>query len=342
MKQALKLFLAVAAIIQSIDSKSQDIHFSQIFETPLMRNPALAGVFSGDVRFQSVYRNQWNSVTVPYRTTSLSGEYKKKVGYSDDFITFGAQILYDKAGSVALSTTQVLPAFNYQKSLSDVKNIYLSFGVMGGLVQRKFDRSKMTTNNMYDGTNFNQLINDGETFASPTYSYFDGSLGMSFNSQIGANSNNNMFLGIGYHHLNQAKRISFYNTNSEQMTPKWVASSGFRIGTGSTSFITIQADYSKQGTYREIVTGALYSIKLQDVENPMYTIHAGTYIRLNDAIIPVVKLECRPLSIAVSYDANISQLKQSSSGRGGYEVSLSLIQTKFHNSSLEAIRCPKF
>ena len=53
---------------------AQDIHFSQFFETPLLRNPALAGIFSGDLRIQAVYRNQWNSVTVPYQTTSLNGE----------------------------------------------------------------------------------------------------------------------------------------------------------------------------------------------------------------------------------------------------------------------------
>lgn len=342
MKQTLKLFLALTVLILHFGAKSQDIHFSQIFETPLLRNPSLAGVFTGDIRVQSVYRTQWNTVTVPYQTTSLSGEYKKSVGSGDDFITIGGQILYDKAGTVALSTTQVLPAFNYQKSLSDQKNMYLSLGVMGGLVQRRFDRSKMTTNNMYDGTSFNEILTDGETFVSPSYAYFDGSVGMSFNSQIGTNDNNNMFLGISYHHLNQAKRISFYNSSSEQMTPKWVASSGFRIGSGSASYITIQADYSKQGSYTEIVTGALYSIKLQDVDNPMYMIHAGAYMRLNDAIIPVVKLECKPVAIAVSYDANISQLKQSSSGHGGYEVSLTFLQAKYHNSSLEKVRCPKF
>ena len=130
----------------------------------------------------------------------MSGEYKKKVGAGDDFITIGGQILYDKAGTVALSTTQVLPAVNYQKSLSYDKNMYLSLGVMGGLVQRRFDRSKMTTNNMYDGTSFNQILTDGETFVSPSYSYFDGSVGMSFNSQIGANNNNNMFQ-IGRAHV---------------------------------------------------------------------------------------------------------------------------------------------
>ena len=33
-------------------ASAQDIHFSQFFETPLLRNPALAGIFTGDIRLQ--------------------------------------------------------------------------------------------------------------------------------------------------------------------------------------------------------------------------------------------------------------------------------------------------
>ena len=38
---------------------AQDLHFSQFYEAPLIRNPALAGLFDGDVNVQLVYRNQW-------------------------------------------------------------------------------------------------------------------------------------------------------------------------------------------------------------------------------------------------------------------------------------------
>jgi hypothetical protein len=31
---------------------AQDIHFSQFFEAPLLRNPSLAGIFTGDIRVQ--------------------------------------------------------------------------------------------------------------------------------------------------------------------------------------------------------------------------------------------------------------------------------------------------
>ncbi len=335
------LLTALLSLEQQI-LPAQDIHFSQIFETPLLRNPSLAGLFNGDVRLQSVYRSQWNSVTVPYQTTSLSGEFKKHIGNGDDFITLGGQIVYDKAGSVALTTTQVLPAINYNKSLSDVRNLYLSLGFMGGIVQRRFDRSKMTTNNQFDGTTFNPGLNDGENFINPSYSYFDGSVGMSLNSQIGDNDNNNFYAGVAYHHFNRSKRISFFNTRENEMIPKWVASGGIRFSMTQTSFFTLQSDYTIQGTSREIMGGALYSWKLDQNDENKYILHAGAYMRWKDAIIPVAKLEFRPFAVAASYDANISALRQASTGRGGFEMSLTYQKAKKYNSSQEAVRCPKF
>src|ERR1041384_2807255 len=78
---------------------AQDIHFSQFFEAPLWRNPSLAGIFTGDVRVQGVYRDQWNSVTDAYRTGSLNAEYKMAIGKGEDFLTTGIEILYDRAGT---------------------------------------------------------------------------------------------------------------------------------------------------------------------------------------------------------------------------------------------------
>src|SRR5579862_2357289 len=119
---------------------TQDLHFSQFFEAPLLRNPSLAGIFTGDYRIQGVYRDQWNSVTDGYRTGSLNAEYKMPVGNSNDFITTGLQVLYDKAGTVGLTTSEFLPALNYHKSLSAQKTMYLSLGFMGGLVEKTIDR----------------------------------------------------------------------------------------------------------------------------------------------------------------------------------------------------------
>ena len=146
---------------------AQDIHFSQFFEAPLWRNPSLSGIFTGDVRVQAVYRDQWNSVTDAYRTGSVNAEYKMPVGKLNDFVTIGIQALYDRAGTIGWTSTHVLPALNYHKSLSGEKNRYLSLGFMGGLVQRRFDPSKMTTNSQYDNGGL------GENLLTTQYSYAD-------------------------------------------------------------------------------------------------------------------------------------------------------------------------
>jgi type IX secretion system PorP/SprF family membrane protein len=322
---------------------SQDIHFSQFFETPLLRNPALAGIFSGDIRAQAVYRTQWNSVTVPYQTVSLNAEYKLPVGRANDFLTLGGEVLYDKAGTVALTATHVQPTLNYHKSLSSEHNSYLSLGFMGGIVQRRIDRTKITTNSQFDGTAFNSALPDGESFSKTSYSYFDGSVGMSFNTQVGENTDNNIFVGIAYHHFNKAPNISFYGKAEYEMTPKWVGSAGVRMNVNEYSYLTFQGDYSQQGTYKEIIAGVLYSWKLDDMDDPRYVFHAGGFLRWKDAFIPVAKLEFKPLAVSVSYDANISQLTSASKGRGGFELSLTYQKyTDRGNSSSEAVRCPRF
>src|SRR5947199_10823989 len=111
-KNFTKIILAACAVVATVSVQAQDVHFSQFFETPLYRNQALAGIVNGDVRVQTVYRSQWNSVFNAYRTGSLNAEYKLPVA-GDDYLTIGAQIFFDRAGSIDLTSTQVLPALNY-------------------------------------------------------------------------------------------------------------------------------------------------------------------------------------------------------------------------------------
>src|SRR6476619_5078783 len=126
MKRIYLLNFLLVFMIQGL--RAQDPHFSQFFEAPLLRNPSLAGIFAGDIRVQGVYRSQWGSVTTPFVNGSFNAEFKQPIGNSDDFITTGLQVLYDRAGATALTTTNVLPALNYHKSLSGNKSKYLSLG----------------------------------------------------------------------------------------------------------------------------------------------------------------------------------------------------------------------
>jgi type IX secretion system PorP/SprF family membrane protein len=333
-------FTIITALVVGMQNiKAQDLHFSQFFEAPLLRNPSLAGLFEGDIRIQGVYRNQWNSISFPYQTGSINADYKFPVGKGDDFMTMGIQTMFDKAGTVALKTTHILPAVNFHKAVSATRNSYLSLGFMGGLVSRRLDRSKVTTNNQYDGFGYNGALPDGESFTN-NYNFFDASVGMSFNSTLGAEEQHSYFFGVAYHHLNKPTN-SFYR--NIQHLPKWVVSGGLKLNVDMLSYVTFHADYSRQAPFEEIIGGGLYSRKIGDEDVPTYTIHAGLYYRYKDAVIPVVKMDYYPFSLAFSYDINASKLSTASQGRGGVEISLSYIAfVDRDNSSKNATKCPKF
>lgn len=330
------LVLLLGGLLSVTKAGAQDIHFSQFFETPLYRNPALAGIVNGDVRVQAVYRSQWNSVTNAYKTASLNAEYKLPVT-GDDFITLGAQVYFDRAGTATMNTTHVLPALNYHKSLSADRNVYLSLGFMGGLVTRTVDRSKMTTSTTY------QTGTDGEAAFVPKYQYFDGSAGLSFNTQLGENENNNLVLGVGYHHFNRP-RNSFFANHNITVAPKWVYSADLKMDVNESSFVTIYNDHVRQAAFSETISGMLYGLKVGPyTDEPDYVIKGGAFLRWGDAVIPTVQLDYRPFTVSLSYDVNISRLAQTTNGRGGFEFSIRHVGfLDRDNSSANAVRCPRF
>jgi type IX secretion system PorP/SprF family membrane protein len=331
-------------MLSLLNANGQDIHFSQFFEAPLLRNPSLAGIYTGDYRIQGVYRDQWNSVTNAYRTGSLNAEYKMPIGTGNDFMTTGIQAVFDKAGTVGLTTTHILPALNYHKSLSNEKTMYLSLGFMGGLIRKSIDITKITTDNQYSGGGYDGSLPTGETMLSPNYSTWDASVGMSFNTTFGPDQQNSMFIGAAYHHLNRPKN-SFYHNRSIELNPKYVASIGVKWSMDDVSSVTLQADHSVQGNYTETIGGAMYSYRLgvDGDNNPAYTLSGGLFLRWKDALVPVLKIEWSNLSTALSYDVNVSQLKTASMGRGGFELSLCYIGFLHRdNSSQYKMLCPKF
>ncbi|HEY4109261.1 PorP/SprF family type IX secretion system membrane protein [Puia sp.] len=310
-------------LLLSVAARAQDIHFSQFYETPLLRNPSLAGLFTGDYRVQTVFRDQWNSFTDAYRTGSLNAEVKWPVGQTSDYFTTALQVLYDKAGTAALTTTELLPALNYHKSLSDEKPMFLSLGFMGGLVEKTLDLSKVTTNSQFNGTAYDPALPNGETILTPNVHYLDGSIGISFNTSFGPDNANTMYAGFAYHHLNRPKN-SFYKNPAIELDPKIVFSGGLKVGVNDYSYFTLYADYSRQGPSIETIGGVLYTYKLgPDPDNYPYSFTIGTMARWNDALIPIVKLEMNSFNLGLSYDINVSRLNTVSNSRGGFELSLS-------------------
>lgn len=329
--------------VGTIAGYAQDIHLSQFYEAPLLQNPALAGIFTGDYRVQAVYRNQWGSVTVPYQTGALSGEARFPVKNSSDFITVALQFTYDDAGTSHLHASEIMPCVNYHKSLSEDHSLYLSLGVMGGWVNRQLDPGKLTFDNQYNPDNggFDPNAPSGDNMSVYGYHYLDGAVGMSLSTSFGENTH--LFIGTSYYHLNKPK-VSFYNNSAVLLQPKWEYHAGISSTIGDQYHFIGQFNQLVQGTYSETMIGGLAGIGLlkQGLESNM-AVYVGGFLRWKDALIPVVKLDMGNYDLGLSYDINVSKLATASHTIGGFEISLSWKGFfTSQNSSLNKVKCPKF
>ncbi|RAI99898.1 type IX secretion system PorP/SprF family membrane protein [Chitinophaga skermanii] len=340
MKKFINILLLV---LPSILVHGQDIHLSQFSETPILRNPALIGVFNGDYRVQAVYRNQWNSITIPYQTGTLSGELKFPVGKNNDYVTGGLQLTYDRAGTSALQATQVLPAINYHKSLSEDKTRYLSLGFTGGIVQRQFDPQHLTFNNQYTNGRFDPSMSTGEEgrWQVAGYTYWDAGVGMSYNSTFSENAN--YYIGAALYHFNRPK-VSFYDDKTVTLQPKITVNAGLSMPIGERTKLIAHYNQVHQGTYNEFMGGALlgYGLLNGGYESDR-GFYGGLFLRWNDAVVPMARLDMGAYEIGMSYDVNISKLVPASRAMGGFEVSIvfkDFLQTR--RSSANSTSCPRF
>jgi type IX secretion system PorP/SprF family membrane protein len=221
------LSIWVLSFLLSYGVQAQDIHFSQFYETTILRNPALCGVFSGDYKVAANYRSQWNSISKPYVTGQISFEARIPVSdYSEDFFSVGLLGLYDKAGSIDMKTTAIYPAINFSKKLNRTRNTYLTAGFTAGYVQRSYDPSKMTVNNQYINGHFDPNAPTNEVGANPKINHFDLGAGINYSSSTGENNDCTYFFGVAGYHFTTPNN-SFYNNALINLAMKWNVNAGF-------------------------------------------------------------------------------------------------------------------
>jgi type IX secretion system PorP/SprF family membrane protein len=322
---------------------AQDFTFSQFYEMPLLRNPALAGVFKGDLRVATAHRNQWSSVTVPFKTTAMDLEWKLPVFNHNDFITLGLQASYDVAGDVKLKRTQILPVLSFHKSLSDNKDNYLSLAFMAGSVQSQFDPTQAKMDDQFITGAYSPTNVSSQSFAATGYKYMDASVGLNYSATFGYESR--YYLGAALFHFNQPK-VNFFASNSNvHLKNKIVFNAGIVTPINERNELVVYADYFKQGGNGQFFGGVLYEMLLQEYEeeNDRIFVAAGGFYRWGDAVVPVIKLNMHVWSLGLSYDINVSKLASASKMQGGLEMTLTYKGFfRTDNSSQNKLRCVQF
>jgi len=323
----------------SFAAAAQDLNFSQFYELPLLRNPALAGIYTGDFRATSAFRSQWGRVTVPYTFQAMSIEMKTGVSEaSDNYFSVGLQMTRDQAGDSKFGKTQVLPVLAFHKVMSAERNSYLTLGFMGGIVQQRFDPTQLRfddefQNGVYIPRSTSQI------FTQTQLNYLDASVGLSFSSEF--NNGIRYYIGGGMYHLTNPK-VVFYQQDEIRLSRKYIGNAGFMLPISDYQDFIVYMDYFQQGGFSQGQGGFFYKNKLwSEDEFRVVSLTGGAIFRWNDAIIPVLRFDYNKIGVGLSYDANFSKLRRASQFQGGFELTLSFkSHLNIRNSSLEKTKCP--
>lgn len=340
----MKKYLVVIMIMTfALHTQAQDVHFSQFYENSIMRNPALTGIFSGDYKVGANYRTQWNNISVPFRTFMLTGETRiatnKEVG---DYLSIGVSGIYDQAGTTSFNTMQAYTALNYNKSLQDTRNTYLSVGFAGGYIQRTINFAKATYSSQYVNGGYSVDNPSGENFNKTNIENFDIAAGISLNSSAGPDNIVNYYVGFSVFHLNRPKHSFDVNDVTTVLPAKYAVNAGISWRLTPEFGFSAHADYAMQATSRQIIAGGLLSWQTLSTTDNNVKLYAGVFVRYKDAFIPTFKIDYATYSFTFSYDANTSSLKPASAGAGAYEVSL-FVKGKYRRQGYGSnTNCPRF
>lgn len=321
------------------ESTAQDFHYSQYYHAPLRINPALTGIFGGDVRFSGQYRSQWTSVPVDYKTFSLSVD-KKWLERTDGngFWSTGLAINHDRAGDSRLGWTDADLNASYTKYLD--QRTFITVGGQLALVQRRFDRDDLRFDNQYDPGRgvYDPTLDNGENFARTSHVFADLSAGVNLRLQALQRTSlvdrldrrSKLDLGVGFYHLTRPDQ-SF---TDEAEVPLPVRISPYAMGVlqlGGTLDLVGAFTWQMQQEYEEKVGMAGLRAHLSRQLGNQVSLLLGAGYRFNDfgdAWYPTLELNYNSWEVGLSYDINVSPFNVATQKRGGPEVSVRYIIKK--------------
>jgi len=316
------VFLIIGISFSVSTAYSQDIHYSQFFNSPLNLNPALTGIFNGNVRMHANYKDQWAGVPVGYSSADLGFDMKQQVGKKGHFLGFGALVNYDRAGDLDLGWTGGNLFLSLSLKLGN--HSFITPGVTVGYYQRSLNPANVTTGNQSNGKGVDPTIS-AETINNESVSF--GDLGLGLNYRWQKNFRKHLDLGASLAHVNGPETQFLTTTNTQVDRPQRLSAYGiYQTPLGDKLDLILNGLYSVQDAYEEIVLNIQGKIYLNSSKSTALYLGVGT--RLEDALYPLIGLEVGPLYGAFSYDLNNSNFDVATNGRGGPELSLRYIWSK--------------
>ena len=332
-----KIIAPVLLLILSSSLFAQDPHFSQFFSSPLTVNPAFTGKFDGSVRINGNYRNQWPTINNAFITSTGSVDFHvgKDAIPTNDTWGLGATFLTDKSAGGAVNMNYFSLSTAYHKGLDENGFTQLSGGVQLTYSNTYINTSSLILGYNTDGTPqlYTQSYPNSPSLSS---NYIDLNAGVLYSTST--NDRNNFYVGGSFYHINKPME-KLTSSDSYQINPRATIQAGTYFGIGPATTLHLSGIETIQAGASETVLGGAFQFIAQQDDNKSTSLYVGSWMRLNDAIIPYVGLEFNDVRFGLTYDVTTSTLKTASENKGGIELSAVYI---YRPSTDKPINCPKF
>ncbi len=330
-KQFLKYIFLMASVSAFVNANAQDIHFSQYNASPLLLNPALAGMNMCDYRVYANFRTQWLTVseTNTYRTFAGGADMSiGKVTKYNSFAGVGLSFFADQAGDISFNSNRVDLSFAYHFMLNRKGTQQISAGIQAGFNHRSINPANATFDEQYDrNTGRRDPSISGETFGRTRVLYGDAALGILYSGML--RNKTNLFFGFALSHINQPK-ISFYPSDNngnatadERLYMKITLHGGAAIPAGKRLSVLPNFLVLVQGSSYQFNVGCSFKTIIGNTSTSKTAVHFGLQYRgLLDAMIVNARVDYKGFTCGLSYDVNISKLLPATNSVGAPEISI--------------------
>jgi len=319
---SMTVILAVFAVMFLQETKGQDLHFSQWFNSPLTTNPANTGFIpDADYRLGANYRNQWSSImSVPFKTMSIWGDaqvFRDRI--ESGWLGLGGVILRDVAGSGNLSSTKVYGSVAYHQMVGTAHLLSAGFNV--GWANKRLNMTDLKFPDQFDGKFFDNKLPTSVALDMSSVNYFDLQVGLNY----AFFPTENLYVngGVSAMHINRP-RESFFSADpigfDSRIAPRYTGFANASIKMNDMVIVNPMAYYSNQASSSELVAGGNVQYNLSgdgDIQ-----LLGGLYYRPGDAVIPMIGFAWKNVRMVFTYDATSSSLKQYNNSRGAFEFAL--------------------
>jgi type IX secretion system PorP/SprF family membrane protein len=364
----LSLVLFVFLFLNTSKTYAQDGVFSQYYASPLHVNPALMGVYNGQMRFNANYRQQWGSglfSNVPIRQIHASFDYRFRIA-DGDYLAFGINALEDQTGADSrLKATRGNLGLSYMKQLGGDRyrssDQYLVAGVQVGGGQNRLTTGGLWFDRQYDSANIriDNNLSSGEVEPNSNM-YLDINAGLLWYAVF--DENKSLYVGGSMHHVTKPN-ISYFGNKAENLKRRFTIHAGGELPLNDQLSLMPAVMATLQRPSLNIQSGANFRYTNHDWDE--VAIRIGGWYRivnkyvwesagqtnqnfvqestktsiLGDALTVTAMLEINHWLLGVSYDIHTSEIVKPTNGRNAFEVSLIyIVPEKIPYRTL----CPKF